>query len=177
MGQIGCEPTIHTYNCFEGLCFLGRVEEAYELLLNIKKSKKKPDLYTYTAVMDGFLVRWVGPVRHWNCLKKLVEMGLTPNVVSYNTLVYRYFKEGRPLDGIGLLRKMKEENCVPDRITYSTLLHGLLKWGEIGAALSIYQEMLNLNLGWMGESKIKIDPIGYELVIGAFVVARSWIKL
>lgn len=77
MGQIGCEPTIHTYNCLlKVLCFLGRVEEAYELHLNVKKSKKKPDLYTYTAVIDGFCK--VGRSNEaLELLEEALEMGLT----------------------------------------------------------------------------------------------------
>ncbi|KAL8263140.1 hypothetical protein R6Q59_024489 [Mikania micrantha] len=43
-----------------GLCYVGRVEEAHELLSNIKKYWKgdksvsfKPDVYSFTAVTDG----------------------------------------------------------------------------------------------------------------------------
>ncbi|KAF3658360.1 putative phytosulfokine receptor 1-like [Capsicum annuum] len=52
------------------------VEEAYELHLNVKKSKKKPDLYTYTAVIDGFCK--VGRSNEaLELLEEALEMGLT----------------------------------------------------------------------------------------------------
>ncbi|XP_074341451.1 uncharacterized protein LOC141678919 isoform X2 [Apium graveolens] len=145
MESVKCEPTTHTYNCLlKGLCYVGRIEEAYKMLMNIKKSSCiKPDIYTYTAVMNGFCK--VGRSDEaLELLDEAVEMGLVPNVVTYNTLLNGYFKEGRPLEGIGLLNKMKMRNCVPDYISYSTLLHGLLKWSKIHSALSIYEEMVSV---------------------------------
>lgn len=145
MASVKCEPTTHTYNCLlKGLCYVGRIEEAYKMLMNMKKSSSiKPDIYTYTSVMNGFCK--VGRSDEaLELLDEAVGMGLVPNVVTYNTLLNGYFKEGRPLEGIGLLNKMKMRNCVPDYISYSTLLHGLLKWSKIHAASGIYKEMVSV---------------------------------
>ncbi|KAL4587214.1 hypothetical protein LXL04_000081 [Taraxacum kok-saghyz] len=151
MSKVKCDPTINTYNCLlKGLCYVGRVEDAYELLLKIKKSWKEqrdaslqPDVYTYTAVMDGFCK--VGRSDEaLELLDEAIKMGLTPSIVTYNTIFNGYFKEGRPMEGFGLLKQMKERNCTPDYVSYSTLLHGLLQWGEITAAVRVYKEMLDL---------------------------------
>lgn len=144
MDRIGCKPTVQIYNCLlKGLCYVGRVEEAYEMLMNIKKGLVKPDIYTYTVVMDGFCK--VGRSNEAvELLHEAMEVGLEPNVVTYNTLFTGYCKEGRPLKGFGVLNHMKERNCRPDFISYSTLLNGLLKWGEVKAALKIYEEMVRI---------------------------------
>ncbi|KAL6520842.1 hypothetical protein OROGR_017411 [Orobanche gracilis] len=146
MSRIGCEFTVNTYNCLiKGLCYVGRVEEAFELMASIKNSSMKPDIYTYTTMMDGFCK--VGRSSEaLGLLNEALEMGINPNVVTYNTLFNGYFKEGRPLCGFGLLRRMEEGHCSPDYISYSTLLHGLLKWGKIKAARDIYKKMVETGL-------------------------------
>ncbi|KAK9057849.1 hypothetical protein SSX86_022687 [Deinandra increscens subsp. villosa] len=151
MGRVGCDPTINTYNCLlKGLCYVGRVEEAHELLSKIKKCWKegkcvdlKPDVYSFTAVMDG-LCKVGRSDEGLELLNEAIEMGLDPSVVSYNTIFNGYFKEGRPLEGFGLLEKMKERNCSPDFVSYSTILHGLLQWGEVRAGVRVYDEMVSL---------------------------------
>ncbi|XP_076927788.1 uncharacterized protein LOC143591482 [Bidens hawaiensis] len=147
MRQRECSPNINTYNCLlKGLCYVGRVEEANELLLKIlKDGELKPDVYSFTAVMDGFCK--VGRSDETlELLDEAIGIGLVPSIVTYNTVFNGYFKEGRPLEGFGLLEKMKERGCRPDCVSYSTLLHGLLQWGEVRAGVKVYNQMLDLGL-------------------------------
>ncbi|KAI4304729.1 hypothetical protein MLD38_040204 [Melastoma candidum] len=146
MGGMGCDASIQTHNCLlKGLCYVGRVEEAYDWLERIKEGSAssvtvRPDIYTYAAVMDGFCK--VGRTDEaMDILRDAVEAGLNPNVVVYNMLFDGYRREGRPLEGIGVLKRMKEGSCLPDCISYNTLIHGLLKWGEVRAAVRVYNEM------------------------------------
>ncbi|KAF7825415.1 pentatricopeptide repeat-containing protein [Senna tora] len=143
---IGTKPTVQMYNCLlKGMCYVGKVEQAFEMLMNMKKKKKedhwKPDIYSYTTVMDGLCKVGRSDEARELLNEAEVKMGLTPNVVTFNTLFQGYSREGRPLEGISVLKLMKERNCVPDYVSYSTLLHGLLKWNEIKQALRIYKEM------------------------------------
>lgn len=145
MNRVGTKPTVQIYNCLlKGLCYVGKVEEAFEMLMKMKKREKnflKPDIYSYTCVMDGFCKVGRSDEARELLNEAEVEMGLTPNVVTFNTLFQGYSREGRPLEGMSVLKLMKKKKCVPDYISYSTLLHGLLKWDEIKHALSIYKEM------------------------------------
>ncbi|KAM0994554.1 hypothetical protein EV2_010379 [Malus domestica] len=75
-------------------------------------------------------------------LDEAMEIGLIPDVVSFNALFHGYCKEGRPMEGLNVSKKMKEMNCIPDCITYSSLLHGLLKWRKIRNAIRVYEEMV-----------------------------------
>lgn len=144
----GCKPIVQTYNCLlKGLCHVGRVEEAHEMLMKLNTT----DIYSYTAVMDGFCK--VGRSDEaMELLKEALEMRLTPDVVTFNTLFNGYCIEGRPLDGIAVLEMMKQTNCTPDSITYTTLLHGLLKWGKTEVALRVYNEMFGI--GFQVDDKI-----------------------
>ncbi|KAF9587482.1 hypothetical protein IFM89_003421 [Coptis chinensis] len=111
MSKTGCEPNVQTYNCLmKGLCYVGKVEEAFKLLVKMKKSLKKPDIYTYTAVMDGF-----GKVGRsdegWSSLEEALADGLKPNVVTrlIPCLMGIVGKGGHWR--VGLLKRMKERDC------------------------------------------------------------------
>ncbi|XVF32722.1 hypothetical protein REPUB_Repub17cG0107300 [Reevesia pubescens] len=92
MGRIRCKPIVQTYNCLlKGLCYVGKVEEANEMLMNMKKESTKHDIYSYTAVMNGFCK--VGRSNEAMELFNLaLDMGLIPNVVTFNTLFTGYSK-------------------------------------------------------------------------------------
>ncbi|CAN6575979.1 unnamed protein product [Malus baccata var. baccata] len=122
---VGLKPTIQIYNCLlKGLCYVGRVEVAYDILMRIKKKL----MGRSDEAME--------------LLDEAMEIGLIPDVVSFNALFHGYCKEGRPMEGLNVSKKMKEMNCIPDCITHSSLLHGLLKWRKIRNAIRVYEEMV-----------------------------------
>ncbi|CAN6715390.1 unnamed protein product [Malus baccata var. baccata] len=113
----------------------------FTVLVNSLCKRVKPDIYTFSAVMDGFCK--VGRSDEaMELLDEAMEIGLIPDVVSLNALFHGYCKEGRPMEGLNVSKKMKEMNCIPDCITYSSLLHGLLKWRKIRNAIRVYEEMV-----------------------------------
>lgn len=87
MGRIGCTPNVQIYNCLlKGLGYVGRVEEAFELLVDIEEATSiEPDIYTYIAMMDGFCM--VGRSDEaMELLNEALEMGMTPTVITFNTV-------------------------------------------------------------------------------------------
>ncbi|CAI0423791.1 unnamed protein product [Linum tenue] len=143
MERVGRKPSVQTYNCLlKGLCYVGRVEEAFELLQDIKKmSTVLPDMYTYTVMMDGFC-RVGRSDEAMELMNEALGMELQPTAVSFNALFHGYNKEGRPLKGIKLLQQMEQRGLSPDYVCYSTLLRGLLLWRQIPAAARIYEQMV-----------------------------------
>ncbi|KAM0991728.1 hypothetical protein ACFX2I_010054 [Malus domestica] len=113
MVENGFYPDPATFTVL-GLCYVGRVEVAYDILMRIKKKNEvKPDIYTFSAVMDGFCK--VGRSDEvMELLDEAMEIGLIPDVVSFNALFHGYCKEGRPMEGLNVSKKMKEMNCIPD---------------------------------------------------------------
>ncbi|CAN0879551.1 Putative pentatricopeptide repeat-containing protein At1g09680 [Linum grandiflorum] len=146
MAKFELNPSIQTYNCLiKGLCYVGRVEQAFQLLADIKKTGDPavvPDIYTYTVMMDGFCK--VGRSDEaMELLDEAMEKGLKPNPVSFNALFHGYNVEGRPLEGMKLLRRIKTKGFEVDCVCYSTLLRGLLIWKEIRGAAVVYGEMVD----------------------------------
>ncbi|XP_020237444.1 pentatricopeptide repeat-containing protein At1g09900 [Cajanus cajan] len=138
--------SVQAQNCLlKGLSYVGKVDEALEMLMGMKGTSLEPDVYSYTAVMDG-LCKVGRSDEAMELLHEAVGAGVVPNVVTFNTLFQGYSREGRPMEGFDVLRLMEEHGCVPDCVSYNTLLHGLLKWNEVVAALGVYREMVGLGL-------------------------------
>ncbi|KAL2330545.1 hypothetical protein Fmac_018126 [Flemingia macrophylla] len=148
MGKEGYnyKGNIQAHNCLvKGLSYVGKVDEALEMLMGMKGTSMEPDVYSYTAVMDG-LCKVGRSDEAMELLNEAVGVGVVPNVVTFNTLLQGYSREGRPMKGFDVLRLIRQYGCVPDYVSYSTLLHGLLKWNEVVAAVGVYREMVGLGL-------------------------------
>uniref|UniRef100_A0A0A9CRE8 PROP1-like PPR domain-containing protein n=1 Tax=Arundo donax TaxID=35708 RepID=A0A0A9CRE8_ARUDO len=143
MRALGCEPTIRTYNSLVGgLCYVGRLEEALDLLNKLKDSPKTPDIYTFTIVLDGFCK--VGRTEEAMAIfHDAIGMGLSPTTFTYNALLNGHCKEGNPLRAYGLLMEMcaNDAACPPDKISFTIVLPALLRAGETDAAWQTYKRM------------------------------------
>ncbi|KAL9421942.1 hypothetical protein AB3S75_034253 [Citrus x aurantiifolia] len=102
---------------FSNHLLVGRVEEAYEMLMNVKNDGLKLDVYTYTAVMDGFCK--VGRSNEaMELLNEAIERGVTPNMVTL----------------IQLLQRL-EMGHIPRTITFNNVIQALCGIGKIDKAL------------------------------------------
>lgn len=109
MCGLGCEPTIRTYNSLVGgLCYVGRLEEALELLKKLKDSPLTLDIYIFTIVLDGFCK--VGRTEATAIFHDAIGMGLSPTTFTYNALLNGHCKEGNPLKAFALLMEMCGNN-------------------------------------------------------------------
>ena len=57
----------------------------------------------------------------------MVEFGIKPSVVTYNTLLDSFCKEGEVRQAVDLLFKMQRRGCDPNDVTYNVLINGLSK--------------------------------------------------
>jgi pentatricopeptide repeat protein len=81
----------------------------------------------------------------------MVDSVVQPNNVTYNTLLYGYFKNGRIEDALTLFREMFSKGVIPDGITYSIILQRLFEAGRTSDAKELYQMMVDNGI------QLKID--------------------
>ncbi|KAJ6917791.1 hypothetical protein NC651_012082 [Populus alba x Populus x berolinensis] len=84
----------------------------------------EPNAYTYNALMDG--------VKRMNAAKRLLsemsEKNLTPDTVTYSTLMQRSCaKLGDLWKALNLFKEMCSSGLLPDLKAYSILLDGCCK--------------------------------------------------
>lgn len=67
--------------------------------------------------------------------------GISPDIVSYNTLVNGLSKAKRLEDAMHLQVEMVEANCLPNVVTYTSLMDGLCKDGRVDEAMGLLDDM------------------------------------
>ncbi|GMH17340.1 hypothetical protein Nepgr_019181 [Nepenthes gracilis] len=81
----------------------------------------KHNLQTFNILLSG----WKSSEEADGLFQEMVEMGLKPDIVSYNSLIDVYCKN-REMDKVyKVLDEMHEQGILPDVITYTSLIGGL----------------------------------------------------
>lgn len=73
---------------------------------------------------------------------ELLNKGLVPDSVTYNTLIKGMWQAGRSQTALELFKNMCNHGQQPDRITFKILLDGLYKQGPLDEALNNIQREL-----------------------------------
>ncbi|XP_010065827.2 putative pentatricopeptide repeat-containing protein At1g02420 [Eucalyptus grandis] len=97
----------------------------------------RPDLQTLNILLSG----WKSAEEAESFFEEMKEMGVKPDVVSYNCLVDVYCK-GREIDNAyKVVERMREEDISPDVITYTSIIGGLGLVGQPDKARDVLKEM------------------------------------
>ncbi|XP_059438439.1 putative pentatricopeptide repeat-containing protein At1g02420 [Corylus avellana] len=101
------------------------------------KNQFKPNLQTFNILLSG----WKSSEEAKEFFEEMREMGVKPDIVSYNCLVDAYCK-GREVDmAYKVVENMRDEDISPDVITYTSLIGGLGLIGQPDKARDVLKEM------------------------------------
>lgn len=124
------------------------------------KHKFRPNLQTFNILLSG----WKSPEEAEGFFEEMREMGVKPDVVSYNCLI-DVFCKGREMDkAFKMVEKMREEEILPDVITYTSIIGGLGLAGQPDKARNILKEMK--------EYGCYPDVAAYNAAIRNFCIAK-----
>ncbi|KAM7275314.1 hypothetical protein ACFE04_017180 [Oxalis oulophora] len=101
------------------------------------KDQYPPNLQTFNILMSG----WKSSEEAESFFKEMEEMGVKPDVVSYNALVDVYCKSIEIKKAYDVIQKMRDEDLSPDVFTYTSLIGGLGLIGQPDKAREILREM------------------------------------
>ncbi|XP_061373637.1 putative pentatricopeptide repeat-containing protein At1g02420 [Gastrolobium bilobum] len=126
--------------CFNALLRTLCQEKSMTDARNVYHSLKhsfRPNLQTFNILLSG----WKTPEDAEVFFKEMREMGVTPDVVTYNSLVDVYCK-GREMEkAYKVLDEMRERDLTPDVITYTSIIGGLGLIGQPDKARDVLKEM------------------------------------
>ncbi|GMH27007.1 hypothetical protein Nepgr_028850 [Nepenthes gracilis] len=126
--------------CFNALLRTLCQEKSMTDAMNVYHSLKhdfKPNLQTFNILLSG----WKSSEEVDGFFQEMVEMGLKPDIVFYNSLIDVYCKN-REMDNVyKVLNEMHEQGILPDVITYTSLIGGLGLVGQPDKARDILKEM------------------------------------
>lgn len=124
------------------------------------KHEFQPNLQTFNILLSG----WKSSDEAEMFFKEMKDLGVKPDIVSYNCLVDVYCK-GREMEKADrVVKEMRERDIDPDAITYTILIGGLGLVGQPDKAKEILKEMV--------EYGCYPDAAAYNAAIRNFCIAR-----
>lgn len=124
-------------------CRMNFLQEAHDLLQDMKRRGIKPNVITYTVLLDGNfkanLRRRVSRHGEGNktslkvssILRDMEQMEINPDVVCYTVLIDGHMKTENIQEAVSLFCKMIDSGLEPDTVTCTALFSGLLRRGHI----------------------------------------------
>lgn len=126
--------------CFNGLLRTLCQEKSMTDARNVYHSLKRefhPNLMTFNILLSG----WKSTEEAESFFEEMKDMGVKPDIVSYNSLIDVYCK-GREVDkAFKIVEMMKEKDIMPDVITYTSIIGGLGLIGQPDKARDGLKEM------------------------------------
>lgn len=150
-------------NCFNALLRTLCQEKSMTDARNVYHCLKhgfRPNLQTFNILLSG----WKTPEDAEGFFMEMRDMGVTPDVVTYNSLVDVYCK-GREIEkAYKVLDEMRDRDLKPDVITYTCIIGGLGLIGQPDKARGVLKEMK--------EYGCYPDVAAYNAAIRNFCIAK-----
>lgn len=127
-------------NCYNALLRTLSQEKSMTDARNVYHSLKhkfRPNLLTFNILLSG----WKSLPEAEAFFQDMKEMGIEPDVVSYNCLVDVCCKDKELDKAYGLLKEMRERHIDPDVMTYTSLIGGLGLVGQPDKSREVLKEM------------------------------------
>ncbi|XP_008787305.2 putative pentatricopeptide repeat-containing protein At1g02420 [Phoenix dactylifera] len=104
------------------------------------KHEFRPDLQTFNILLSG----WKSVEDAEGFFEEMIQLGVKPDLVTYNCLVDVYCKNCQVEKAHKLIDKMRDEEIYPDVITYTSLIGGLGLIGQPDKARDVLKDMREL---------------------------------
>ncbi|RZC86617.1 hypothetical protein C5167_029964 [Papaver somniferum] len=165
MIENGCGPNVVTFNTIiDSFCKQGNMVEARRLFDQIQERDINPTTVTYNTLINGYVkareirleglfpltdisvagLCWAGQLDDaMGLLQDMLQKGMPPSVVAFNSIIAGYSKAGREDKAFEVYRSMAEFGLTPSSCTCSSLLLGLSNRGMLQEAGELLDKMVN----------------------------------
>ncbi|KAF3580338.1 hypothetical protein DY000_02032173 [Brassica cretica] len=146
MVQDGYPTTARTFNLL--ICSCGEAGLAKQAVVQFIKSKAfnyRPFKHSYNAILNALLgVKQYGLIE-W-VYEQMLEDGFSPDVVTYNVLMWSNYRLGKMDRFDKLFDEMARDGLSPDFYTFNILLHILGRGNKPLAALTTLNHMKEVGI-------------------------------
>ncbi|CAK9096339.1 Pentatricopeptide repeat-containing protein At5g61990 [Durusdinium trenchii] len=144
-----------------------RVWDVYDEMI---RQKVEFSVTTYNALLD-VCARSGEIARAEPLLKDMAQQGISPNIITYGTVIKAYCSANRLDQAFAVLSEMQANTDLhPDEVTYNTLLDGCARYGLFDRGLEVLAET------WRDRSartRAGVAPSNYTLSVIAKLANRS----
>ena len=105
-----------------------------------------PDTYCCTSLIKAYGMKGEAE-KALDVVRMMIELGLRPDLVTYNTLIDACEKNGRLEEATRIFRQeLPEQGLKPDIFTYTVMLNMHGKRGKFAEALGYFEEAIRVGL-------------------------------
>uniref|UniRef100_A0A2P2IYJ0 Pentatricopeptide repeat-containing protein At2g26790 n=1 Tax=Rhizophora mucronata TaxID=61149 RepID=A0A2P2IYJ0_RHIMU len=131
-----------------GYCRVNCLREGYDLLQDMENRGIKPDVITYTVLLDSCLKQSSDSMKRKEKISKafwreMKDMDIQVDVICYTVLIDSHCKANNIKEALSLFDDMIDRGIQPDTVTYTALLSGYCRVGDIDKAVLLFSEMLH----------------------------------
>ncbi|KAL6541581.1 hypothetical protein OROGR_011067 [Orobanche gracilis] len=146
MIEKGYPTTARTFNILICTCGeAGLARKVVERFIKSKTFKYRPFKHSFNAILHSLLTLSQYKLIEWVYHQMLVE-GYSPDVLTYNIIMWTKFRLGKLDQFHGLLDEMGRNGFLPDFHTFNLLLHVLGKGDKPLAALKLLNHMMEVGI-------------------------------
>ncbi|PKA48911.1 Putative pentatricopeptide repeat-containing protein [Apostasia shenzhenica] len=150
-------------DCFNALLRTLCQEKSMNDARNVYHSLKnefKPNLFTFNILLSG----WKSSEEAESFFKEMIELKVSPDLVTYNCMVEVYCKNRELNKAFKVLDEMRQREISPDVITFTSIIggHGLV--GQPDKAREVLKEMRELGC--------HPDAAAYNAAIRNYCIAK-----
>jgi pentatricopeptide repeat protein len=116
---------------------LGAVEKGMEIHKDIIRSGLEFDVYVGSALVDMY-----AKCGSMDKARDLFDRMPQRNVVSWNTMISAYARDGPAAESLNLFSQMQEVGIMPNQFTFSSVLTGCAKLGALQEGMKIHEEVV-----------------------------------
>ncbi|KAH7570179.1 hypothetical protein JRO89_XS05G0063000 [Xanthoceras sorbifolium] len=108
---------------FSGFCQTGKMVEAHKLFHEMLSKGLKPDVVTYTALIDSYC-KANNITKAMKLMEDMRVAGFPPDTLTYTTLMDAYSKSEEMVKAHKLVREMLYKWLPPTVVTFNVLMNG-----------------------------------------------------
>lgn len=133
-----------------------RVNKAISYLREMERRSIKPDVYTYTMIINGYS-KQSDMIRARKWLDRMLKNGIEPDAHIYTSLIDGYMREADVDRAETMFRIMMKKDIKPALVTYNILMHHSVRQLNMESALKFWGNLL--------EAGLKSDVYTYVIIL------------
>lgn len=143
----GFDIEVFTYNAMVGAyCWSLRMEDAYRLVDEMRRSKIGPNTRTYDIILHH-LIKAKKTNEAYSVFQKMSnDPGCEPTASTYEIMVRMFCNEDRTDMALRVWDQMKAKGVLPGMHSFSTLINSFCHENRLDDACRYFQEMLDMGM-------------------------------
>lgn len=118
------------------------VQAVHTLLDHIESAPDiNPQTSTYNAAMSTLISLGHFERAQQIAFQRIPSRNLSPDTVTYNTLIHCYGKAGQPDRAFQVIQIMKQNDVQPNQVTYNTIIEVMLSFRQIDRVKSLLSQV------------------------------------